>query len=79
MKVIESEDPDRFGKYPIIFPKSATVPDIYNWIYDHYGAEGYKFGIVIDVSRDMREDFGRPYVYFLDELKDEVEDYIKWR
>lgn len=75
MKVIESDTTDRYGKYPIIFPKSATAAQIYDWLYDHYGGEGYKFAIVIDVSHDMREDPGPTYVYFLDEIEDELKAY----
>lgn len=77
MKVIE-ETQDRFGKYPIIFKgRNIKFEDIHQWLFEHY--QGYKFAIVIDETVDeFEEQFTKSvYVYFLDEIKEELEDYCK--
>lgn len=77
MKVIE-ETQDRFGKYPIIFKgRNIKLEDIHQWLFEHY--QGYKFAIVIDETVDeFEEQFTKSvYVYFLDEIKEELEDYCK--
>lgn len=77
MKVIESEKPDRAGHYPIFFPKTATVSQIHDWLWHRFGGEGYKFVIVIDVSHDEYEQIDGVYVYFLGDLKEEVDEYVR--
>ena len=77
MKVIE-ETKDRFGRYPIIFKgKNVKLEDIHYWLFSHY--QGYKFAIVIDETVDeYEEQFTKlVYVYFLDEIKEELEAYCK--
>lgn len=77
MKVIE-ETQDRFGRYPIIFKgKNVKLEDIHDWLFSHY--QGYKFAIVIDETVDeYEEQFTKSvYVYFLDEIKEELEAYCK--
>lgn len=70
MKVIEDK-PDRFGEYPIWF-YSYNLKDIAEWLYHHY--DGYKFAIVIDVSKDSDGDvLEKPLpVYFLGDIAEEV-------
>lgn len=77
MKVIQ-DVADRFGRYPIIFKgKNVKLEDIHNWLFSHF--QGYKFAIVIDETIDeFEEQFTKlVYVYFLDEIKEELEDYCK--
>lgn len=74
MKVIEDVQ-DKHGNYCIIF-KSTNLRLIYDWLYNHYGGNGFKFAIVIDLSIDC--DYEEPtetLVYFLDEITEEVLDY----
>lgn len=77
MKVIE-ETQDRFGRHPIIFKgKNVKLEDIHNWLFSHF--QGYKFAIVIDETIDeFEEQFTKlVYVYFLDEIKEELDAYCK--
>lgn len=74
MKVIEDVQ-DKHGNYCIIF-KSTNLKQINEWLYNHYGGNGFKFAIVIDLSIDC--DYEEPtetLVYFLDEITEEVLDY----
>lgn len=62
---------DRYGRSCIVFSGVRKFSDVYEWLFDHYN--GYKFGIVLDCSRDeFPEQDNRIYVNFLDELHDEV-------
>lgn len=73
-KVIEDVQ-DRFGRYYIRFT-GYTLLQIHEWLWNRYGGEGYKFGIVLDVSKEEFEPMDNTvYVYFLDALAAEVEDY----
>ena len=77
MKVIQDVT-DRFGRYPIIFKgRNIKLEDIHQWLFEHY--QGYKFAIVIDETVDeFEEQFTKlVYVYFLDEIKEELEAYCK--
>ncbi len=77
MKVIQ-DVADRFGKYPIIFRgRNIKLEDIHQWLFEHY--QGYKFAIVIDETVDeFEEQFTKlVYVYFLDEIREELEAYCK--
>lgn len=77
MKVIQDVT-DRFGNYPIIFKgRNIKLKDIHQWLFEHY--QGYKFAIVIDETVDeFEEQFTESvYVYFLDEIKEELEAYCK--
>lgn len=75
MKVIQDVE-DRFGRYPIIFKgKNVKLEDIHNWLFSHF--QGYKFAIIIDETVDeFEEQFTKlVYVYFLDEIKEELDAY----
>lgn len=77
MKVIQDVT-DRFGRYPIIFKgRNIKLEDIHQWLFEHY--QGYKFAIVIDETVDeFEEQFTKlVYVYFLDEIREELEAYCK--
>lgn len=75
MKVIE-DTKDKYGNYCIIF-KSTNLKQINEWLYNHYGGEGYKFAIVIDVSTEADfEPLAETHAYFLNDLLEEVVDYI---
>lgn len=77
MKVIQDVT-DRFGRCPIIFKgKNVKLEDIHNWLFSHF--QGYKFAIVIDETIDeFEEQFTKlVYVYFLDEIKEELDAYCK--
>lgn len=71
MKVIEGKE-NRFGKHPIIF-KSCNLKQIYHWLFNNY--YGYKFAIVMDTNFDEYQEMEETYVYFLDEIAEEVADY----
>ena len=74
MKVIEDTQ-DKYGNYCIIF-KSTNLKQINEWLYNRYGGNGFKFAIVIDVSTDGDyEVLPETYVYFLDEITEELLDY----
>jgi len=70
MKVIEDKQ-DRFGNFPIWF-NSYNLKDISEWLYSRYN--GFKFAIVIDVSKDSDGDvLEKPLpVYFLGDIAEEV-------
>ena len=55
MKVIEDKQ-DRFGNFPIWF-NSHNLKDISEWLYYHYN--GFKFAIIIDVSKEVDGDVGK--------------------
>lgn len=71
MKVVEGKE-DRFGKHPIIF-KSFNLKQIHQWLFNNY--YGYKFAILIDEAIDEYQEIDEVYVYFLDEIAEEVADY----
>lgn len=73
MKVIEGKN-DRFGNYPIIF-KNASLKAIHEYLFGHYGGEGFKFVIVLDESNEEFEELEEVFVYFMDEILEEVADY----
>ena len=77
MKVIVCDEEDRSGACPILFPKSATMADIHEWLWMNY--QGYKFGIVFDETKDEYESMTEARVYFLDGLKKEVDTYFDER
>lgn len=68
------ESKDRYGTDCIIF-KTHNLKDIQEWLWDNYGGYGYKFSIVIDMSKDEYEVPGETYVYFLDEILPEAAEY----
>lgn len=70
MKVIEDKQ-DRFGNFPIWF-NSYNLKDISEWLYSRYN--GFKFAIVIDVSKDGDGDvLEKPLpVYFMGDIAEEV-------
>lgn len=74
MKVIEDTQ-DKYGNYCIIF-KSTNLKQINEWLYSHYSGNGFKFAIVIDMGTDGDyEELTETYVYFLDEITEELLDY----
>ena len=74
MKVIQ-DIADSVGRYPIIF-SSANLKEINDWLFNNYGGEGYKFAIIVDVSKDEYEPWGsKTYAYFLDDIAGEVAAY----
>ena len=53
-----------------------NLKQINEWLYSHYSGNGFKFAIVIDVSTDGDyEELTETYVYFLDEITEELLDY----
>lgn len=75
MKVIVSDKEDRTGNFPIIFPASARVSEIHEWLFNHFGAEGYKFALIFDESKDEFEVMQKAHVYWLDEIDKELQAY----
>ena len=74
MKVTENLI-DRFGRAYAAFSGYKSIDDVYLWL-NMNGYSGYKFGIVIDCMPDeMHEPDKKLYVYFLDELMEEVANY----
>lgn len=78
MKVLEDET-DRYGRSMFVFSGVKNIDEVYTWLQQHYS--GYKFGMVFDCTRDeLQEPDRKFYVYFLDELTEEVmaySDFIK--
>ena len=78
MKVLEDET-DRYGRSMFVFSGVKNIDEVYTWLQQHYS--GYKFGMVFDCTRDeLQEPDRKFYVYFLDELTDEVmaySDFVK--
>ena len=71
---------DGYGRDCFVFSGYRSIDDVYEWLYQN-GYSGYKFGAVIDCMPDeMHEPDRKLYVYFLDELMEEVAyycDFIK--
>lgn len=66
---------DRLGRTYTLFSGYRSIDDVYLWLNLH-GYSGYKFGIVLDCTKEeMHEPDKRLYVYFLDELTEEVMHY----
>ena len=73
MKVLEDET-DRYGRSMFVFSGVKNIDEVYTWLQQHYS--GYKFGMVFDYTRDeLQEPDRKFYVYFLDELTEEVMAY----
>lgn len=68
MRVIESED--RFGKSCFIFPKSATINQVQDWLISN--CPGYIFATLIDLSRDEFHNIDEIVVNFFHDLADEA-------
>lgn len=65
---------DRYGRYYMTFRGYKSIADVYLWLQMHYS--GYKFGILFDCTKDeIEEPDNTIYVYFLDELMEEVMHY----
>lgn len=77
MTVIEQDCEDKYGRYYIKFTGVKKLQEIQDWLYEHY--QGFKFGMVFDTMPDECEEIGSEYwVYFLDELTDEVMSYADY-
>ncbi len=78
MKVLEDET-DRYGRSMFVFSGVKNIDEVYTWLQQRYS--GYKFGMVFDCTRDeLQEPDRKFYVYFLDELTEEVmaySDFVK--
>lgn len=78
MKVLE-EGKDGYGRDMFVFSGVKSVDEVYTWLQQHYS--GYKFGMVFDCTHDeLQEPDRKFYVYFLDELTEEVmaySDFVK--
>ena len=78
MKVLEDET-DGYGRSMFVFSGVKNIDEVYTWLQQHYS--GYKFGMVFDCTGDEFQEPDRKfYVYFLDELTEEVmaySDFIK--
>ena len=71
-----TDTPDYAGRYPeITCSPSATLKEIWSYLWEHNGGEGYKFGMVFDCSKDEYEDIEEFNVFYLDELDEEVKAY----
>ena len=78
MKVNQEEKEDRYGIYPAIrvSGKDANPQNIHEWLYRN-GYDGYKFCIVFDCMADEWEEPDKETpVYFMDEIEDEIMEYI---
>ena len=73
MKVNE-EGKDKYGHYCLIFSGTQIVQKIHEWLAMRYGG-GYKFCIVMDCIGEEFPEPGDVYVYFMDEIVDEVMQY----
>lgn len=72
---VNTDCTDRFGRSYMTFSGYKSIDDVYLWL-NQNGYSGYKFGVVIDCMPDeMCEPDKKLYVYFLDELMEEVAHY----
>ena len=73
------DETDRYGRSMFVFSGVKNIDEVYTWLQQHYS--GYKFGMVFDCTRDeLQEPDRKFYVYFLDELTEEVmaySDFVK--
>jgi len=68
---VNEDAQDRYGKACMIFSKSATVPDIWEWLHKNYN--GYKFAIVMDCTREEFDaDIDETVVNWFGDLADEA-------
>ena len=75
---VKEDNTDRVGRTYMIFSGVRCIDEVYLWLNQHYS--GYKFGIVFDCTKDEFEPPDKKvYVYFLDELMDEVMSYCDYR
>lgn len=72
---VKEDQTDGYGRSGIIvFSGAKSVDEVYQWLHKHY--QGYKFGMVFDcMPEELRAPDRNYYVYFLDELADEVMSY----
>lgn len=74
MKVTEN-CVDRFGREYFVFSGYRSIDEVYMWL-NLNGYSGYKFGIILDCTpEELPEPDKKLYVYFLDELMEEVAAY----
>lgn len=71
---VNEEGKDKYGHDCLIFSGTQNVQKIHEWLAFHYG-DGYKFCIVMDCKGEEVPEPGDVYVYFMDELSDEVMQY----
>lgn len=70
MTVNENHE-DKYCRSCIVFSGVRKFSEVYEWLFQHY--QGYKFGIVLDCSREeLPELDNKIYVNFLDDLQEEV-------
>lgn len=71
---VNTDCTDRFGRSYMTFSGAKSIDEVYLWLQMHY--DGYKFGIVFDcTTSELQEPDKNFYVYFLDELTEEVMQY----
>lgn len=73
MRVI-TDQTDRHNRTPLLFPKSATPKEIYDWLFSN-GYQNYMFCIVFNLMSDEYEEQGMTAVYFADEAIEELAVY----
>lgn len=77
MKVTEQNCEDKYGRCYIKFTGVKCLQEIQDWLQQHY--QGYKFGMIFDTTSEECDEVGNEYwVYFLDELADEVFGYCDY-
>lgn len=68
---------DRYGRGIIVFSGVRSIDEVYLWLHKHY--QGYKFGMVFDcMPEELLPPDRKFYVYFLDELAEEVMSYCDY-
>lgn len=73
MKVYDDRQ-DGYGRDMFVFSGVKNIDEVYLWLQQNY--PGYKFGMVFDCTHDEFQEPDRKfYVYFLDELTEEVMAY----
>lgn len=67
---------DRYKQTITAEVSSKDIRDLYDWLYQHYGGQGYKFVLVFDVSGD---EYCPPPknmpIYMMDDIMDEFLEY----
>lgn len=71
---VKTDMEDQYGNYPLRVTGMKNLGELHEYLYRNYW--GSKFAIIFDETKDEYEPFGKEvFVYFLDEIVEEVAIY----
>ena len=72
---------DRMGQDIAAQVSSKDIRALFDWLWEKYGGQGYKFVMVFDVSGDEYAEPDEFPLYFMDSIINEVAHYsdVEWR